>query len=276
MAPLDIVEQLSLANLYGWMAYAIYDDLLDGEGDPSLLPCANFFLRVLMEIYYSLDARIAGAQSLFCRTMNRIDGANAWEQRYCRIPCALASAPPDGQPLPRALPSFDEHQTLADRSIGHAMGPLAELLHIGYPAYSEEYKNVELFFRHYLIARQLHDDAHDWTDDLSRGRINSVSTLILGCFRKKYSDEDNGSMTIIKTLPELKKIFWEKIIDDVVRTITSHITVAREARERSRILTDTDFMESALRNLESGARRAIKERNEAVIFLNDYNANLSR
>jgi hypothetical protein len=50
----DITEALSLANLYGWMAYDIYDDALDDEGGASLIPCANFFLRALADIYASL------------------------------------------------------------------------------------------------------------------------------------------------------------------------------------------------------------------------------
>jgi hypothetical protein len=264
LIPCEIVEQLSLANLYGWMAYEIYDDVLDGEDqcgdDPLLLPCANFFLRSLSKIYASIDALIPGARSLFDGTMNCIDGANVWEQRYCR------------DAAQRTLPRFGDHQTLADRSVGHIMGPLAELLHAGYMPNSREYKNVELFFRHYLIARQLHDDAHDWADDLSRDRVNSIGTLVLRRFKEKYPDthNDRPPVALLNILPELRKIFWEEIIDDASEMIRSHITTARDARERSIILADTDFMECALRNLESGARRAIKERDKALVFLNDY------
>ena len=173
--PLDIVEQLSLANLYGWMAYDIYDDVLDGDENASSIPCANFFLRALTEIYSTLAVQIPGMAHLFRTTMNRIDDANAWEQKYCCFP---------------AIPSFGDYHTLADRSIGHAMGPLAELLIAGYSADSVEYKNVELFFRHYLIARQIHDDAHDWVEDLLRGRVTSVGTLVLARFKERYSDKE--------------------------------------------------------------------------------------
>jgi hypothetical protein len=254
----DIVESLSLANFFGWMAYDIYDDALDGEDGAALIPCANFFLRTLTEIYHSLGDRAAEIISLFDGTMDRIDSANAWEQRHCRILAEPDATPADTLACP--LPSFGNHQTLADRSIGHAMGPLAILLFAGYNAESEEYKNVESFFRHYLIARQLHDDAHDWAEDLLRGRVNSVGVIVLKSFKEKYSDA---------ALPRLKKIFWEETIDVVAHMIIAHVVAAGHARESSP-LSDTDFMESELQRLVCGARRAVAERDEALIFLKDY------
>lgn len=259
--PPEITEQLSLANLYGWMAYDIYDDALDGDGDsrgiPSLIPCANFFFRALAEIYSVLATRNPEMGRLFRTTMNCMDNANTWEQKYCRIP---------------ATPLFGSHDMLADRSIGHAMGPLAELLFAGYGADSEEYKNVELFFRHYLIARQLHDDAHDWAEDLLRGRVTSVGALVLAAH---FGKERLGAVnvpTIAAALPELRGIFWKEAIDEVVGIITLHINKARQARRASFILDSADFMERDLRALESGAGRALKERDEVRVFLNDYRA----
>lgn len=257
----DIAEHLSLANLYGWMAYEIYDDVIDRENASPLLPCANFFLRSLAEIYHMMAINLPEIATLFERTMNSIDDANAWEQKYCRIDI--------NRPLPGNLPSFGDYGTLADRSIGHAMGPLAELIYAGYAPDSMEYRNTEAFFRHYLIARQLHDDAHDWADDLMRGNINSVSVIILGRFKEKYPKEIAASAGAI--LYRLRKIFWEETIDGVAELILLYLAKARRAREDSGILTDTDFMEITLRDLESGACRAVKERNEALVFLNDYN-----
>jgi hypothetical protein len=51
--------------------------------------------------------------------------------------------------------------------------------------------------------------------------------------------------------------------------IIAHVVAARHARENSP-LSDTDFMESALQRLVSGASRAVTERNEALVFLKDY------
>lgn len=266
----SIIEQLSLANLFGWMAYNVYDDALDGEGGTTAIPCANFFLRALAEIYYALGTKYPALAGLFRGTMDRIDAANAREQHHCRIPWKANYSMSGIFSFP--LPRFGDHHLLADRSIGHAMGPLAELLIAGYGAESETYRNTELFFRHYLIARQLHDDAHDWADDLLRGRINSVAALIIHRFREKYSAGSGAEIIkeVFDVLPSLKKIFWEDTVGVVAQMIVRHITAARRARAAIALPASADFMESELRRLEAGARRAIAERNNALIFLNDY------
>ena len=273
VVPPDIIEQLSLANLYGWMAYKVYDDALDDDGDdvrkkshPSLIPCANFFLRQLAGIYSALGARVSGIGTLFDKTMNCIDDANAWEQKYCRV--SVATAGTISMAL-AALPPFGDRSTLADRSIGHAMGPLAALLLVGHREDSEEYKNVESFFRHYLIARQVHDDAHDWADDLARDCVNSVGALVLARFKEKHSDNE-AARALTVAMPELRTLFWEETIGEAASIILFHVAEARRARRGSSILDGADFMESALRNLESGARRGIKERDEVLVFLKYY------
>lgn len=248
--PPDVVESLSLANLFGWMAYDIYDDALDGEASASgasLIPCANFFLRAAADIYRSIGARDPRIVMLFASIMDRVDSANAWEQYHCHTIADL-------------LPAFGDHHTLADRSIGHAAGPLAMLILAGYRTTSREYKSVAAFFHHYLIARQLHDDAHDWTDDLLHGRVNSIGAIVLGRHKKRYSDT---------ALPALKKIFWMEVVDVAVRMIVAHVAAARRARERSP-LADTDFMEGELWRLTTSARRAVTERDTALVFINDY------
>lgn len=268
IVPLDIVEQLSLANLYGWMAYEMYDDALDGDGnsdhdDPSSIPCANLFLRLLTDTYSTLSARIPKIKFLFDETMMRVDNANAWEQKYCRIIAKNSDTVLD------TIPQFGDHAMLADRSIGHAIGPLAELLFAGYEVNSQEYKNMELFFRHYLIARQIHDDAHDWAVDISQGRINCVAALILKGFKERYPDIKKAP-PITAIFPQLRELFWKESIDATVRLIVFHITEARRARALSPILDGADFMENDLRRLEGGARGAIKERDDILIFLTHY------
>jgi hypothetical protein len=254
--PPAIIDQLALANLYGWIAYEIYDDFLDAEGNPLLLSCANLFLRKLAGIYALLDRTIPGAWSLFQTIMNTVDNANAWEQRYCHFPTTMP-------------PSFNNYNILSDRSFGHALGPLTELLAIGHPPRSPEYEHVADFFRHYLIARQLHDDAHDWADDLSRGRINSVGALILAQFQEE-SGELPENQFLLGIIQNLQSIFWTKIIGDVAQKIQGNIDDAHTAREASMLLTKTDFMETALVSLKKGAEQVLAERNRVIAFLAQY------
>jgi hypothetical protein len=123
-------------------------------------------------------------------------------------------------------------------------------------------------FRHYLIARQLHDDAHDWAEDLLRGRVNSVGALVIKNFRDKYPQ--HAHVAIADTLPLLREFFWEEVIDVVARLIDDHIDAARRAREKSDLIGGTNFMEETLAALKSGAKKALSERNDALLFLAHY------
>jgi len=255
--PLDLANHLALSNLYGWMAYDIYDDFLDEEGDPALLSAANFFLRELAALYRELDRSIPGSWTLFETTLNAIDNANAWEQANCRVPSHERAV------LPRRIPDFGDFGMLAERSIGHALGPLVALMHLGHRAPSREYQAVQKFMKHYIIARQLDDDAHDWPDDLVRGQINAVGAMVL-----KECGASDGSLR--KTMPQLQLQFWKTTIDRVAAIIFENITMARAARASSRLLRGSSFLESALASLERSANRAISQRDEMLTFLKHY------
>jgi hypothetical protein len=239
--PDPLTENLALANLYGWMAYTIYDDIVDGEGNPLLLPCANFFLRELVSIYAVIDKNVPGTNVIFKNIMDTVDSSNAWEQKNCQD-----------------VADFGNYENLGDRSIGHALGPLTILLWLGYGPDSEEHGHVRNLFHHYLIARQLHDDAHDWEEDLLRGRINSVCALLL------KTSQGNES------IPEWRKIFWEGTIDEVTTLILLHITIARDAKGRSEVFAGTDFMEKYLSDLKEKALKAVSERDKTLEFMKWY------
>ncbi|MDR3582683.1 MAG: class 1 isoprenoid biosynthesis enzyme [Candidatus Pacebacteria bacterium] len=260
--PEDTARSLALAGLYGWLAYDIYDDFLDGEGQPSLLPAANYFLRKLSRIYARLAEQFPATPlaALFDTTMDTLDGANEWEVAHCAIPAS------DTLRLPDPLPSYGDHDNLADRSMGYAAGPLAELLLAGYLQDSVEYRAVESLFRHYLIARQLHDDAHDWEEDLLRGRINGVAAILVGEYRVRFPECSRPAIANI--IKPLRTFFWKETLDRTVTLIRAHIEKARCARDSCTLLNGTSFMEDALAKLEHGAAHALAERDRTLTFLN--------
>jgi hypothetical protein len=255
-------DRLALGNIYGWIAYDIYDDFLDDEGDPLLLGAANICLRALTHVYEAEELTIPGCLSLFNRIVNGMDSANVWEQSHCRLPAGKNDR------LPAELPDFADYLALADRSLGHAMGPLVELMIAGYGPESPAFQNILAMFRHYLIARQLHDDAHDWADDLLRGRVNSVGALVVKSFQTRHADKKRTGIN--ETLPFLREIFWKETIDKAATLIYQHARGARGAREKSGVINGTDFLEAALMALEDGAKKAIAERDDALLFLTHY------
>ncbi len=260
--PLAATDALALGNLYGWIAYDLYDDILDDAAGPFALPVANFFLRKLASLYSVLGEDHPDCRTLFLDIMNAVDGAHLWEQRHCRFP----SGP--GARMPERVPDFKDCRTLADRSIGHAMGPLAVLLMAGYAKDSPAFAATLDLFRHYLIARQLHDDAHDWADDLLHGRIASAGAMAMQGFRERHPDKARNDL--LDTLPRLREYFWEETIDEVVALIRGHLAAAREARARTPAIADKDFMENRLCALEAGAARALAERDNVRQFAAHY------
>src|SRR5207302_1646631 len=109
------------------------------------------------------------------------------------------------------IPDYKNYKQLAQKSLGHGLGPFAVLFSLGYRKNSPEIKNLLLFFTHYLIARQLNDDAHDWEKDLQLGHINAVCALIV----KRYQTKEHLSLPYDQVVPQLQQVFWDEIIEDV-------------------------------------------------------------
>lgn len=261
--PRATADRLALGSLYGWMAYTIYDDILDGDRGPFLLPCANVLLRKLARVYTSVAETIPAAQSLFDRTMNMIDAANAWEYERCRID-------PKNRNLESVrLPDFGDHRNCADRSIGHALAPLTLLAYLGYGPDAPEHKAARDFFRHYFIARQIHDDARDWEEDLRRGRINAIGALILSKFRKS-AQKSVSDASIIEFIPRLHAFFKQAVIDEAVALILFHVQKARHALAQCAALEDISYFDARLRALEAVTRKILEERDTAKAFLRAY------
>jgi hypothetical protein len=257
------MHTIALANLYGWIAYDTYDDFLDGQGRPPLLPLANYFLRKLVRTYSALAAQFPAypITPLFDSLLNKVEAANAWEIAHCRIPAINGSFR-----LPERLPLFGTYENLADRSIGYAAGPLTELLLAGYAPDSPEYRGAESLLRHYLIARQLHDDAHDWEEDLLRGCVNSIGALLIGEYREHFS-KDTQEFPITETVRPLRDFFWKETIGHVAHLIGQHVQEARRARDSCTLLDGTGFLENALVKLEKGATEALAERDGVLEIL---------
>lgn len=250
----DTVVVLGLANLYGWIAYTIYDDFLDDEGDPKLLSLANACLRELTAIFIRIGEKNADFSKIFTGIMDKLDSANAWEIANCRIKNT------------RIIPDYGNFARLAERSLGHALGPLAILCSLGYKSGSSEIKHAKKFFEAYLIARQLNDDAHDWEEDARLGHINSVSAQIMRDMNKNALPENFTEEDLL----EMRKIFWNEIIDDVAARILAFGKSARRSLQKIESIQNTALFEKLLLPIENSAKEALKEKERTLAFLKAY------
>ena len=240
----ELVIRLSAANVFGWIAYTIYDDFLDGTGKTNLLSVANVALRSSFQLFSSVLPAETGFGEFVKKIFNVIDSANSWEIMKCRSM--------------KSIPNYGDRSQLANKSLGHALGPMAIMFALGYSNNSPEVKKLMSFFKYFIIARQLNDDAHDWEDDLKHGHINAVGAMI---FKTKRPTDPAD---------ELSKEFWHKTIVEVCDIIFASTKQARRDLKDLSLIQDKTIFEKLLAPIDAAAEKALKERAETIAFIKTY------
>jgi hypothetical protein len=257
--------KLGTASLYGWIAYTIYDDFFDCEGDPKILSLANICLRELVSIYYDIFSKDEKFLKFFQNIMDRIDAANAWETANCRLSVSNSVVM-----LPEKLSDFGDLKKLADRSIGHALGAAAVMYFKIGDIESPEIKNLVLFFENYIIARQLNDDAHDWENDLKRGQLTPVVASVLEKYLKRKENKIRKELDLKKDIKELQKIFWYEVIQEMCGKSLFHAKEARKNLKSIAVIGYKYFLEKMVASVEQSAQQAISEQKDTLEFLKEY------
>jgi hypothetical protein len=246
----ELIVQMGVANICGWLAYTVYDDLLDEEGEIARLSAANVCLRTAFELFLEVDPGPRWRKRVR-EIFDLIDGANSWEFAKTRK-------------ISPKVPGYGDYRHLAERSLGHALGPMGLLKCVGYDEDSPEQRHLLRFFEQYLIARQLHDDAHDWQEDLAHGRVNAVATRIV--------QEANLDMKSLfeTSLESLRQLFWKSVVLRICEEIEDHLRLARAALSQLSCFTHPEELQVMLDRLERGVHKTRSERNEALAFLHAY------
>lgn len=249
---------LGLANLYGWIAYTIYDDCMDEGGSSELLPVANTALRYSV---YHFDQAMPNQlfQKLVAETFNSIDGANSWELAHCRMAVTKKTITLGN------IPDFKKTLRLADRSVGHILAPMGVLLVAGVPTADPRAILVRRALRHYLVARQLNDDLHDWEEDFRSGLITYVVAAIL-----RDLNIPPGTYVFSKLIPRMQRQFWHHTLLDVCKTITNHTAHARRAAKASSLLTEPNIITELADKMDASVERTLHEQSNAEAFLASY------
>ncbi|MBI2591645.1 MAG: hypothetical protein HYW34_03145 [Candidatus Brennerbacteria bacterium] len=143
--------------------------------------------------------------------------------------------------------------------MGHALGPAAILFALGYNKDSAEVLGTIKFFKNYIIACQLNDDAHDWEDDLKKGQVNAVGARLL---RDTKSDSRKPE--------KLREVFWHKTIIGAYKDISRHIGFAKNDLKKLSIIKEPAVFAKILAAIERSVEKALKERDETIKFLKTY------
>lgn len=250
---------LGQANTFGWMAYTIYDDFLDGEGQAAMLSVANLSLRRSLHCFRQALPRHVAFQRLVEQTFDTIDTANAWEIANCRMLI-------EGDTLHLVkLPRYKTALRLADRSLGHALTPLGLLAAADVDLASKQAQAMREALRHYLAARQLHDDAHDWEVDMRAGHCSYVVVAILEALGLRPS-----TYSLTTLLPRMKREFWHHTLPRLCASMTHQLHLARRTLQRSGYADQSAAFVELIEQLEASVARTQREQAGAEKFLTAY------
>jgi hypothetical protein len=244
-----LLRQLGVANVLGWAAYTAYDDVLDGDAGGELVSPANAFLRRLSDVLTDVLPENESFQAWWRQVMDRVDEANAWELAFCRFAF-------DGI-LPKPDLSIADELFFSERSLGHAIGPVAIMLQHGFELDSFETENVLELYRCYLTARQMHDDAHDWQEDFKKGQLNSASLRLL-------------AKTSAQNFDELRIEFWTKGILEHSEALNEVCHRGHEAIASCEAFETGEGLHRLFERIEAGTKDALAGRERTLAFLTSF------
>ena len=256
------IAQLGLANIFFWTAFIIYDDFwdIDEAAEPKLLPVANLFARHYINFFTSSDSGEENFRTFFNEYMDKLDSANEWEMLNCRMLI-------DNQKLllPTNLPDYGNFGIKFYPASGHIFGPVKILLDAGYKLDSVEVKLIIEYFRGYLIAMQLNDDAHDWKEDLSRGHISTAVYLILRNWRQNFPN--THEIDLEKDMPELERMFWFDILPELCESIFEYCDEAQKALDEISCMPNPAPLQKFIDRNRVAAEQALLEQRQSVEIL---------
>lgn len=262
--PDELVADIGLANIFFWTAFIIYDDFWDRDeaADPRLLPIANIFARHYIDFFIALSDD-KEFRPFFHDLMDKLDGSNAWEVENCR-----AKVEGNIFHIPATLPDFGDYENKYRPASGHILSSVAILTQFGKELKTEDWGNIVSYFKHYLIAMQLNDDAHDWEEDLRRGHLSTVVTLLLSDLKK--SGWKKSTIDLSADLPEIRKTFWFVTMPQYIKIVLSQTETSRKALHAISIIENPALLESIITTTENVARQAERESADSEALLKEY------
>lgn len=259
-----LIADLGLANIFFWAAFIIYDDFwdLDEAADPHLLPIANIFARYYTDFYTNLSGE-KKFRSFFNNLMDRLDAANAWEIENCRTKV-------EGNIfyIPEALPQFGDYENKYFPASGHILSSLAIFARFERLLKTNDWENIIAYFKHYLIAMQLNDDAHDWEEDMRRGHLSTVVTLLLAYLKK--NGWEKSIIDLDSDLSVIRKIFWFETMPKYIDIALAEINASRQALRSISLIENPAPLEQIINFTENIVHLAQKKKEDSEALLREY------
>ncbi len=223
--PRSTGQILAHANFFGWVAYYITDCILDEGTQTKNISLAHISLRKMYLIY---SKYVAKNNLRFCyRLLTKMD--------YVQY----------------------KDEISPNKSIGQALPFIILLFLKGFSSGSPQVKNMLKFWRHYLSARQLSDDAHDWKEDLEKNISNEAILMI-----KKH------------TLDPLcfSDVFWSTTFSEIIKEINLRLNIAQSAIESIEKDTGVHIFSDLIKQARMATKQAVIEKESLENFAHHYNS----
>ena len=253
----NLYVQLGTANAYAWAAYTIYDDFLDEEGEPNLLPTGNYLMRACLRKYQNVLPSSVTFQIFVEAALSTVDAANTFETLSLRFPTTPTTIAID------MVPPYESLDLLADRALFHALGPMGVLAATGDTIGGNIWQQTLEAFRHYLIARQLNDDIHDWVKDLRAGQISFVVASLL-----RYLGTTPGVYNLSDLVDYARPVFRQDVLPAICEIALQHIAEAKQMPTPNYTTFAHSRLMQLFTNVESSMHAALKQRTTSLDFIN--------
>ncbi len=256
--PRQTLEILGAANLYNWVAYTIYDDFLDNEGEPAKLPLANTALRTAVQLFEEAlcgEAFKAHVHAAF----DAVDAANVWELAHCRF------AVTDKTITISTLPDYDGLRNLYGRSLTHSLPTIGALAGAGFALDGSMVRTTLSAFKQYLIIRQLNDDLRDWEDDLRAGHISYVVARLL-----QDAKIPHGAQPLDALVAKLKQTFLYQTLRTICEDILARGEQAHQLLAGVHARNNPNALDELIGRYEQATRRMVTQHGYATTFMRAY------
>lgn len=251
------IEAYDRANQYAWLAYSLYDSLLDAGQSIHTLPLANHCLTTSVELYSAQAKDTTVVRELF----SQLNIANAAELSNRNI--LTFNAERNTVSINQSLHNQALLQLTASRSIAHIIGPLLCIQQL--PPNSFELETVREALTSYCQARQLLDDLHDWKQDIAQGQITYVVARLL-----EDANITIGIYAADATMVLLDQSFFNTCLLDILDEIDMTLNRAVEGLLTIMLSEDTPFIRSTIHPLRAATLQARKNHTFDQQFLKDY------
>lgn len=255
----DILNTLGEANIHGWIAYMIYDHIIDHEANGTMLPIANMCMRLSLDRYTSILPSNHPLHSLVARYFDQVDSASAWELAYCRFETSETMIHIN------TLPDYQQYKQLAKRTLIHIIGPIIVASRTTPAHDSQQLAHLASGLEQYLIAKQLSDDIHDWREDLAAGRISAVVAYLL----RHHEVQPSTSHSIATLTSSLQEHFLRQLSKELSELIVLHAKSARESLLRAGCDATSELAGLTTR-LENIAMASIAQQSRFLEFQKEY------